>query len=905
MKNRNLKSAVLALVALAACWTTARADVAFTYSVNGAGKAVVTKCSTSVKGAVAIPASLDGYEVTGLAASAFNGCKKITSVTVPATVTSIGNLCFRKCTALKSFTFADGRVDVLSIGDNVFEGAKLKTLVLPPKTLLSANAFFDSKITTLEVQDDTPTSFLYNLDDVLSPYTGSGSKLKLHSEIKKLIVPRGRKEIYEAVLDQFLYGRKKKNRGTVVAQYPRVWVDTTEKGTGASYFKVGDKKLANGAAVKPGTKNLQFVSVGASGYAPQNVSYQVDGVPVQTYNLNNTFKITMPSGDVVASGTFVTKAAEKAAIDKVVAWIIGQAQESASLNVPYTFNYQYSNQLKTKTTFTYAGLPKGLKNVFNGTLYTLTGTPTTPVDGEHAPIFVTIKGASGYSRTVAHQLSIGSAAGLPYLCETLPKQTYDKTAHTLGVLAGVNYASSQNPVSFNVTSGWKISSNSKTLPTGIKLVKTSKTTAVLAGRPTKPGTYIVEVVLSKGKTKKTARIAYQVYAHPLKGSYRGYVNTPGVGGGAMTMTVDAAGKATVAFTEKSTKTTIKNVYPALRDGIWNASSPLVGEFTYTFKVPKDKKRKLPARTLRLAYATDASSGVADVAHVRGGPIAAFSLVSDDGSGTGDADRVRCYPQFTGATAMAHPFYSSIYRRGHACFSILPNASVSDYTTGEAIWTTVVYDWAKATVAVRGRLPAGKAFSTTLPLVSAYWMYQSGAQWNKYSENSYNAIAVAPLFITDVDGRQYMLTLPTDPTELGVYRGGYETTGFYACSGTLGTLSWIPGSTAYNREPVKASPLAALNNATPTLRMEFDEGYWNTATGLGASINTGLNTISLNGVDYNTYTFDTKTGLWTFSFLYGGVTYTFEGVPCASKGFYGIIRSTVNNKTFTWGAARIQ
>lgn len=349
-------SLIFALALCHSAW-----GVAFSYRLTGTGEAEISRCPTSTKGAVSIPATIDGHTVIALGADAFNGCKKVTSITVPQSVEAIGDRCFRKCTSLKTFTFAEGRTKNLYIGDNVFESAKLKTLVLPPRTLLSEEAFFDSKITTLEVQDDDPSAFLYNLDDVLSPYTGSGSKLKLRSDIKKLIVPRGRKAIYEAYLYQFLFGRKKKNRGTVVAQYPRVYVDKTPTGSGASYFKLNGKKLANGTAVKPGTKNLQFVSVGAADYAPASVSYKVDGIVTKEYPLNNTFKITMPSGDVTAYGSFVTKAAEKSKIDAVKNSTLYNTR-SGPLNTPFSYTYPNSNMLLTKTTFTYSGMPKGLKH---------------------------------------------------------------------------------------------------------------------------------------------------------------------------------------------------------------------------------------------------------------------------------------------------------------------------------------------------------------------------------------------------------------------------------------------------------------------------------------------------------------------------------------------------------------
>lgn len=905
MKTGKLKAVVASLVAIAASFSVL--GEVFSYRIEGDTSITITRCPTGTKGAVAIPASIDGHKVSAIDDDAFNGCKKVTSVSVPATVTYIGERCFRKCSKLKTLTFAAGGTG-LFIDANAFEGAALKTLVLPEKTELDDDVFFDSKITSLEVQDANPNTYLSNLDDALSPYTGSGKKLKLRSEIKKLTVPRGRKNVYEAELYQFLLGRKPKNRGTVVAQYPRVWVDTTQPHTGGSYFKVNGKKVSSGTPVKPGTKDVQFVSVAAAGYAPENVYRKAAGEGYWAVSQKaNSCKFTMPNDDMLAYGSFVEVALERKKIDAVADAINATGTQYRSVGESTHIEFQQTDQLVTKTTFTFAGLPSGLAGAWQlgrqttdyGNLFEVNGAPKTRVDVVNSPIFVTIKGASGYSRVACVRLSVtdGTADVANFTASSTGTQTYNVTTRTLSVLAGLNYPNDAASVSYDVPSGWSISAVKKTLPAGVKLVKTGKTTYVLSGRPTKPGTYVVEVVFTKGKTKQYARLAYQVYAHPLKGNYRGYVNTPGVGCGPVTMAVDAAGKATVSFTEKSTKTTVKNVYPALKAGtLWDSSSPLVGQFTYAFKVPK--RGKIPARTLKLAYATDTSSGVSGVAHVRSGPEDSFSLTSS--SGKGDAERVRCFPQVTAAAAKASTFYSSSDKRDYGSFSILLNGGVSDYTTGEAIWATAFYDWSKASVTVKGRLPAGKAFSVSVPMVSAYRLNSS---WSKFTEMNYHAIAAAPFFVSDADGRPYLLKLPTDPSVVTASPAGCDPNGFFRLDAALGSITAISGSVNFNKEKFKTSPKYDLKNYTPTLRMAFDGGYWSTSDAFSTVLDTNFLTITIDGVA-NDYTFDPATGLWKFSFVSGGVTYTFEGVPRSSYDFCGMVGATVNKKTYSWGAARI-
>ena len=78
-------------------------DLSYTFAYDGI---TITDCSTSVT-SVTIPSVIKGYPVTSIGSSAFDDCTGLTSVTIPDSVTSIGNSAFAGCTGLTSVYITD------------------------------------------------------------------------------------------------------------------------------------------------------------------------------------------------------------------------------------------------------------------------------------------------------------------------------------------------------------------------------------------------------------------------------------------------------------------------------------------------------------------------------------------------------------------------------------------------------------------------------------------------------------------------------------------------------------------------------------------------------------------------------------------------------------------------------
>ncbi|MGN1326111.1 MAG: leucine-rich repeat protein [Candidatus Spyradenecus sp.] len=116
----------LATALFALTWTDPETNITWTYTLSngkaslGGGSFSTPAIPTSYAGALTIPATMDGYPVSGLRC-AFCGCSSLTSVVIPEGVTSIGNLAFYGCSRLKEVTFLG---DVPEGWGNVYPSGK-------------------------------------------------------------------------------------------------------------------------------------------------------------------------------------------------------------------------------------------------------------------------------------------------------------------------------------------------------------------------------------------------------------------------------------------------------------------------------------------------------------------------------------------------------------------------------------------------------------------------------------------------------------------------------------------------------------------------------------------------------------------------------------------------------------
>ena len=134
-------------------------------NLGGATVAVVYKSTTQYySGDIVIPSSIrvsnTTYQVTRIGAGAFQNCTSLTSITLPSSVTSIGESAFNGCTST-SFTSITLPSSVTSIGKSAFLGCTYLTSITLSSSVTSigADAFTGcSNLTTVNSLVENPTS---------------------------------------------------------------------------------------------------------------------------------------------------------------------------------------------------------------------------------------------------------------------------------------------------------------------------------------------------------------------------------------------------------------------------------------------------------------------------------------------------------------------------------------------------------------------------------------------------------------------------------------------------------------------------------------------------------------------------------------------------------------------------
>ena len=119
------------------------------------GGTVTGISNTGASGALVIPDEIADMPITGIYQDAFTDCTRITSVTVPGTVSSIGNRTFVRMTGLKEIVFQEGVQEIM--WGAFSDCTALNRIVIPAScTSIGEGAFDTCYEIAFEVSPDNP-----------------------------------------------------------------------------------------------------------------------------------------------------------------------------------------------------------------------------------------------------------------------------------------------------------------------------------------------------------------------------------------------------------------------------------------------------------------------------------------------------------------------------------------------------------------------------------------------------------------------------------------------------------------------------------------------------------------------------------------------------------------------------
>ncbi|MEI6577835.1 MAG: leucine-rich repeat domain-containing protein [Eubacteriales bacterium] len=125
----------------------AEAQNVLSYTVTN-DQATIVYCDKAAVGELTIPDTLDGFPVTRIERDAFSDCNKLTSITVPDSVTSIGGGAFRWCRFLKSIYVDAGNPNYSSENGVLFNKSKTE-LIRYPSDKTGTSYSIPNKVTSI------------------------------------------------------------------------------------------------------------------------------------------------------------------------------------------------------------------------------------------------------------------------------------------------------------------------------------------------------------------------------------------------------------------------------------------------------------------------------------------------------------------------------------------------------------------------------------------------------------------------------------------------------------------------------------------------------------------------------------------------------------------------------------
>ena len=504
-----------------------------------------------------------------------------------------------------------------------------------------------------------------------------------------------------------------------------------------------------------------------------------------------------------------------------------------------------------------SNLPPGLK--FNASKKKITGKPS-----KAGSWGVKIQKVVKNKKQTAYMLFRVSAGAGATIALNKTGAEIRSTGNMVAVLAGY-----KDTTSFSVSSS-KAKVSVSGLPKGVSFKKQSNGTYKLSSsRPTKVGDYVVTVKVTLNGVTTTERYLYRIVPTPLAGTYRGYVVTT-LGLGTTLIKVEQNGKATLTMQEGSIKSSKITAYPSsVAD--WQLDSQNVDGCVYKFKLPSVKK-KVGARTATVVLK---STQEGDLRYADSPQC----VIQKDSSNRGASQAFTANAVF-GSYGAFWDVFPAVAEKASMYYR-LAIVGAGYYNTGDGFYAYVDASGGKSAT-VKGRLPAGKSFTLTLP----------------YSYDcAYKAGVFAPGAVTDNDGQTYLIrpTLVVEEfnssSNIGTPLVFHKEFG-YAVS--------VEGEYSYSRDEA-AVDFRGIAGDTGSLIVNI--GGKEMPLGMKFTSKTSA---TIDGGKVTSCKYSSSTGLLTVVFTKGGYTYTAYLLQTEKPGLTknvlnGVIKRVKGKKT-VWGSA---
>jgi uncharacterized protein YjdB len=158
------------------------------FQINGAG---MITAYAGAGGDVTIPETVGGIEVTGIGVNVFRSKTALTKISIPASVTSIGDSAFRACSELTTVTFAENAALTTIDGGAFYECAKLGSITIPANVLTVGNSAFRACPALATV------TFAGSAVQTIGIQAFDGSKLLTAIAIPEAVTSIGEKAFYD------------------------------------------------------------------------------------------------------------------------------------------------------------------------------------------------------------------------------------------------------------------------------------------------------------------------------------------------------------------------------------------------------------------------------------------------------------------------------------------------------------------------------------------------------------------------------------------------------------------------------------------------------------------------------------------------------------------------------------